>query len=152
MEMHPRPVDVLVRAAGRRELHRADSQLDAAVAELLKATGQAVRLPYHADSVRSRLIARSIESHSSLPRLAAAVAAPLAAQARRETPAAVQRYFDLTRPLFSGDRAYDQVAFMDQYFRWPGNTGFNASIRRVEDILKAAGYVEESKREAGATR
>ena len=35
--------------------------------------------------------------------------------------------------------AYDQVAFMDQYFRWPGNTGFNASIRRVEEILKAAG-------------
>jgi len=45
--------------------------------------------------------------------------------------------------MFSGDRAYDQVAFMDQYFRVPGNTGFNASIRRVEDILKAAGYVDE---------
>jgi aminopeptidase YwaD len=34
---------------------------------------------------------------------------------------------------------------MDQYFRWPGNTGFNASIARVEQTLKAAGYVEESK-------
>ena len=38
---------------------------------------------------------------------------------------------------------------MDQYFRWPGNAGFNASIRRVEDILKAAGYVEESKAKKG---
>jgi hypothetical protein len=45
--------------------------------------------------------------------------------------------------------AYDQVAFMDQYFRWPGNTGFNASIRRVEGILKAAGYVEESQAKKG---
>jgi Peptidase family M28./PA domain. len=90
-------------------------------------------------------------SSKSLILAAAAVAAamPVAAQARRQTPAAVQHYFDLTRPLFSGDRAYDQVAFMDRYFRWPGNTGFNASIRRVEDILKQAGYVEESKAKKG---
>ena len=80
---------------------------------------------------------------------AVTAAMPIAAQARRQTPAAVQHYFDLTRPLFSGDRAYDQVAFMDQYFRWPGNTGFNASIRRVENILKQAGYVEESKSTKG---
>src|SRR5262249_6634423 len=65
-------------------------------------------------------------------------AAPAAhAQVRPETPAAVRHYLELTRPIFSGQRAYDQVAFMDQYFRWPGNTGFNASIHRVEDILKA---------------
>jgi aminopeptidase YwaD len=79
-----------------------------------------------------------------LPLIAFAPAA-VAQASRRETPAAVQHYFDLTRPIFSGDRAYDQVAFMDQYFRWPGNTGFNASIHRVEGILKDAGYVEESK-------
>jgi hypothetical protein len=70
------------------------------------------------------------------------------AQARR-IPPAVQRYFELVRPLFSAEKAYDQVAFMDQYFRWPGNTGFNASIHRVEGTLKAAGYVEESKAAAG---
>jgi hypothetical protein len=69
----------------------------------------------------------------------------LGAQApARNTPAAVQRLLDLVRPQFSGDRAYEQVAFMDQYFRWPGNTGFNASVHRVEDILKKAGYVNES--------
>jgi len=73
-------------------------------------------------------------------------APPAGAQAvKHVTPPAIQHYFDLTRPQFSGQRAYDQVAFMDQYFRWPGNTGFNASIRRVEDILKTAGYVEETK-------
>jgi len=64
---------------------------------------------------------------------------------KHEVLPAAQRYLDLTRPLFSAQRAFDQVAFMDQYFRWPGNTGFNASIHRVEDILKTAGYVEESK-------
>ena len=83
--------------------------------------------------------------------IAAFAAAPVSAQsAKRVVPDAVQRYFDLVRPLFSGDRAYDQVAFMDQYFRWPGNTGFNASIHRVEDILKAAGYVEERAAKSGA--
>ena len=72
-----------------------------------------------------------------------------AASAAAQTPPAVQRIFALTRPAFSGDRARETVAFMDQYFRWPGNAGFNASIRRVEDILQAAGYVEEAKAAPG---
>jgi len=72
------------------------------------------------------------------------------AQTPRQIPPAVQHYFDLIRPVFSGQKAYDQVAFMDQYFRWPGNTGFNASLRRVEEILKSAGYVEESEAKAGS--
>jgi hypothetical protein len=70
-------------------------------------------------------------------------------EAQRQIPAAVQHNFALVRPIFSGQNAYDQTAFMDQYFRWPGNTGFNASIRRVEGILKAAGYVEESAAKPG---
>jgi hypothetical protein len=73
--------------------------------------------------------------------LALLAVAPVAAQ----SPAAVQRYFELTRPVFSGERARDVVAFMDQYFRWPGNTGFNASIHRVEEILKSAGYIDETR-------
>lgn len=64
---------------------------------------------------------------------------------RADSPAAVKHYFELVRPAFDGQKAFDQTAFMDQYFRWPGNTGFNASIRRVEETLKAAGYVEQSK-------
>ena len=88
---------------------------------------------------------------AALGMTSALFAGALGAQpASRAIPPAVQHYFDLVRPLFSGDRAYDQVAFMDQYFRWPGNTGFNASIHRVEDILKTAGYVEQSAAPAGA--
>jgi aminopeptidase YwaD len=79
--------------------------------------------------------------------LLACVATSAAGQ--RQVPAAVQRYFTLVRPIFSGQNAYDQTAFMDQYFRWPGNTGFNASIHRVEETLKSAGYVEESAAKPG---
>ena len=71
------------------------------------------------------------------------------AHAQRRIPPAVQHYFDLVRPAFSGKNAFEQTAFMDQYFRWPGNTGFNASIRRVEGILKSTGYVEESAAKSG---
>jgi hypothetical protein len=68
---------------------------------------------------------------------------------RPESPPAVQRYFSLVRATFDGQHAYDQAAFMDQYFRWPGNTGFNASIHRVEQTLKDAGYVEEARAKPG---
>jgi len=81
--------------------------------------------------------------------LLAAPAARSFGQAKRIPPPATQHYLDLIRARFSGQRAYDQVAFMDQYFRWPGNTGFNASIRRVEGILKDAGYVEQSSAKPG---
>ncbi|HEY6829793.1 MAG TPA: M28 family peptidase [Gemmatimonadaceae bacterium] len=67
-----------------------------------------------------------------------------AAAQRSESPVAVKRYFDMVRREFSAKNAYDQVAFMDRYFRWPGNTGFDASLDRVEGILKAAGYVNEA--------
>jgi len=81
--------------------------------------------------------------------IAAVACTGSSAAAQRQSPAVVQHYFGLVRPIFSGQNAYDQVAFMDQYFRWPGNTGFNASIRRVEGILKTAGYVEESTAKPG---
>ena len=82
--------------------------------------------------------------------IAGAAFASVARAQRAESPPAVKHYFELVRPLFSGKNAYDQVAFMDQYFRWPGNTGFNASLRRVEGILKDAGYVEEKSAPPGA--
>jgi len=63
---------------------------------------------------------------------------------RPESPPAVKRYFEMVRREFSAKNAYDQTAFMDRYFRWPGNTGFDASIDRVEGIVKSAGYVSES--------
>ena len=75
----------------------------------------------------------------------ATLLASVAHAQRPESPPAVKRYFSLVRATFDGQKAYDQAAFMDQYFRWPGNTGFNAAIHRVEQTLKDAGYVEESR-------
>ena len=63
------------------------------------------------------------------------------------TPAFAQSqkasYFNLTRAGFNEKNAYETTAFVEKYFRVPGNTGFNASIHYVEDILKKAGYVEQ---------
>ncbi len=52
-------------------------------------------------------------------------------------------YFKLTRAGFNEKNAYATTAFVEQYFRVPGNTGFNASIHYVEDILKKAGFVAQ---------
>ena len=74
-----------------------------------------------------------------------------ASQSRRVQPEAadptVQAYFEMARRSFSADRAFETVAFMENQWRLPGNSGFDASIYRVEQILVAAGYVREE--EAG---
>lgn len=80
---------------------------------------------------------------------AMAVAPATGAAQRADTPPAVRRYLELARSTFSAANAYAQVEFMDRFFRWPGNTGFNASIQRIEGVLKAAGYVEESAARSG---
>jgi aminopeptidase YwaD len=67
----------------------------------------------------------------------------------RRPAAGIQRYFDLVRPAFSGERARSVVAFVEQYFRVPGNTGFNASLHHVEAVLRDAGYVEQTKARPG---
>ncbi|MEP0712158.1 M28 family peptidase [Algoriphagus sp.] len=54
-------------------------------------------------------------------------------------------YFDLVRPEFKGDLAYETVAFVEQYWRVAGNTGFNNSVRLIAEKLEAAGYVLEEK-------
>ncbi|RYG22151.1 MAG: M28 family peptidase [Chitinophagaceae bacterium] len=56
-------------------------------------------------------------------------------------------YFKLTREGFNEKNAYATTAFVEKYFRVPGNTGFNASIHHVEDILKKAGFVEQKANE-----
>ncbi|MFC3560665.1 M28 family peptidase [Pedobacter jamesrossensis] len=55
--------------------------------------------------------------------------------------------FKLTRPGFKEQNAFATTAFVEKYFRLPGNTGFNASIHHVEDILKKAGFVEQKQNE-----
>ncbi|WP_406825358.1 M28 family peptidase [Pedobacter sp. KACC 23697] len=59
-------------------------------------------------------------------------------------------YFKLTRAGFKEKNAYETTAFVEKYFRVPGNTGFNASIHYVENILKKAGFVEQKQNETEA--
>jgi hypothetical protein len=56
-------------------------------------------------------------------------------------------YFKLTRANFNEKNAFETTSFVEKYFRVPGNTGFNASIHRIEEILKKAGYVAEKNNE-----
>src|SRR5690348_2571045 len=75
-------------------------------------------------------------SRALLPLL---LAAPLAAQSPTRPLA------ELVRPRYSGPRALETVAFLDQFVRWPGNRGFDASIAHVVERLEAAGYVREDR-------
>ncbi|PWS27362.1 peptidase M28 [Pedobacter yonginense] len=59
-------------------------------------------------------------------------------------------YFNLTRSGFKEKNAFQTTAFVEQYFRVPGNTGFNASIHFVENILKKAGFVEQKENESAS--
>ncbi len=70
-----------------------------------------------------------------------ALALNTAAQSQKE------QYFKLTRSGFKEKNAYKTTAFVEQFFRLPGNKGFDTSIYRVEEILKKAGYVLQSKDE-----
>lgn len=54
-------------------------------------------------------------------------------------------YYDQVRKQFIEQNAYETVAYVEQRWRLPGNTGFNESIFYVENILKKAGYVNEQK-------
>lgn len=58
-----------------------------------------------------------------------------------------ENYFKLTREGFNKTNAYNTTAFVEKYFRLPGNSGFDASIRKVESILKEAGFVEQKNNE-----
>ena len=54
-------------------------------------------------------------------------------------------YFDIVRPLFTGEKAFENTAYVEQFWRIPGNTGFNNSIHRIIENLEAAGYINEDK-------
>ena len=58
-------------------------------------------------------------------------------------------YFDLIRPEFKGDLAYNTVAFVEKYWRVAGNTGFNETVYFIEEELKKAGYVIETNASEG---
>jgi aminopeptidase YwaD len=72
-------------------------------------------------------------------------------QQRRGVAApAIEEYFDEARATFSGENALETVAFMEGTFRLPGNSGFDASIARVVEVLEGAGYVPEERAHPGA--
>lgn len=79
-----------------------------------------------------------------LPAAAAAQAAP------RPTTPSLTRALSEVRAEFSGERALATTAFVEQFWRLPGNTGFNASLARVAAILDSAGFVSEERSPAGA--
>jgi aminopeptidase YwaD len=54
-------------------------------------------------------------------------------------------YFELISPQFRGDIAYETVAYVEQYWRVAGNTGFNNTVYRIAEKLELAGYVLEEK-------
>lgn len=52
-------------------------------------------------------------------------------------------YFEIVRPVFKGDLAYETVALVEQYWRIAGNTGFNKAVFKIAKELESAGYVLE---------
>ena len=56
----------------------------------------------------------------------------------------VQPYYQLVDAEFNADRAFETVAYVEQYFRVVGNEGFDNSIYFVEELLKEDGFIEES--------
>ena len=60
----------------------------------------------------------------------------------------IDSYYPLLRKTFVAGNAYKTVGFVEKYWRVAGNTGFNASIHHVEDILVAAGFKKEINGEA----
>jgi hypothetical protein len=50
-------------------------------------------------------------------------------------------YFNIIRPEFTGNIAYETTAFVEKYWRVAGNTGYNKSVQYVAGELEKAGYV-----------
>lgn len=67
----------------------------------------------------------------------------------QSAPSATAPLAQVVRPTYSGERAKETVAFLDQFVRWPGNRGFDASIAHIVTRLEAAGYVREDRARAG---
>jgi len=66
------------------------------------------------------------------------------APTRAPVPAAFAGVTNAVAKELSGDRALRTVSFVEQFFRLPGNRGFDASIDTVASLLSAAGYMLEA--------
>ncbi|MEL6535840.1 MAG: M28 family peptidase [Bacteroidota bacterium] len=53
-------------------------------------------------------------------------------------------FFEEVRPTYNAQNAMASTAYVEQFWRLPGNSGFDSSIYHVEKILLDAGYVKEA--------
>ncbi|HLV26752.1 MAG TPA: M28 family peptidase, partial [Gemmatimonadales bacterium] len=61
-----------------------------------------------------------------------------------DTVPLLERAAMLAEGELSGERALETVAFVEQRWRLPGNSGFNESLDHVVERLESAGFVPES--------
>ncbi len=98
---------------------------------------------------QSLLVQFRVRALIAAPLFLALCASRLFAQALSSTRRIVPPAFaTLSGPIsreLSGDRARITVGFVEQFFRLPGNRGFDASIDTVAALLTAAGYVPEAR-------
>ncbi len=83
-----------------------------------------------------------------LPLLLAAPVGAVPCQSPSTSPTA--SLHALVAPRYSGDSAFATVAYLDQFVRWPGNRGYDASIAHIAARLESAGYTREDLAPPGA--
>jgi len=57
----------------------------------------------------------------------------------------IQQYADWVEAAFDKEKALETTAYVAQFWRLPGNPGYDSSIFKVRDMLVQAGYVAEEK-------
>ncbi len=67
---------------------------------------------------------------------------PLVAQQRVPL---IDSLFQTLRPAYAADSAFAHTAYVAQWWRWPGNAGFDSSIHYVRAVLERAGFRDEAK-------
>jgi len=90
---------------------------------------------------RLAVVAGSLALAGAAPHTVTAQAAP----AQSAVPAAFRAITDAVHRGIDGRRAFTTVEYVQRYFRLPGNEGFDLAIDSVASLLRAAGYMEESK-------
>ncbi len=64
---------------------------------------------------------------------------------KSESQPSSSAYYEILRSEITGDIAYNTTAYVEQFWRIAGNSGFNKSIDHIIAQLEASGYIEESK-------
>ncbi|MFX0555960.1 M28 family peptidase [Maribacter sp. CXY002] len=62
----------------------------------------------------------------------------------QETVSGQEDYFKIIRPEYTGELAFETTAFVEQYWRVAGNSGFNKTVDWIREHLEKAGYVLET--------